>query len=118
MDGGVRDVVREAITKVGLITIRNIFDSGFRHTSSTRQVNTVEDLNGFKIRVPVTALLTSLFTGLGHRLRASAITNFILRCKLASWMDRKSRLLSSEPVSYLRCRNIARCRIIVGADSG
>ena len=34
-----------AITKAVLITIRNIFDNGFL-TSSTRQVSTVEDLNG------------------------------------------------------------------------
>jgi TRAP-type C4-dicarboxylate transport system substrate-binding protein len=34
-------------------------------SSSSRQLNSVEDLHGFKIRVPVTALLTSLFSGLG-----------------------------------------------------
>jgi tripartite ATP-independent transporter DctP family solute receptor len=66
MDGGVGDVVREAITKAGLIPMKNIWDNGFRQiTTSTRQINAVDDLNGLKIRVPVTALLTSLFTGLG-----------------------------------------------------
>jgi TRAP-type transport system periplasmic protein len=43
------------------------WDNGFRQiaSSSSRQLNSVEDLRGFKIRVPVTALLTSLFSGLG-----------------------------------------------------
>jgi TRAP-type C4-dicarboxylate transport system substrate-binding protein len=38
-------------------------DNGFRQitSSSSRQLNGVEDLRGFKIRVSVTALLTSLF---------------------------------------------------------
>jgi tripartite ATP-independent transporter DctP family solute receptor len=66
MDGGVGDLVRQAITKAGLTPMKNIWDNGFRQiTTSTRQINAVEDLNGLKIRVPVTALLTSLFTGLG-----------------------------------------------------
>jgi len=43
------------------------WDNGFGQitSSSSRQLNSVEDLRGFKIRVPVTALLTSLFSGLG-----------------------------------------------------
>ena len=66
MDGGVGDLVRQAITKAGLTPMKNIWDNGFRQiTTSTRQINAMEDLNGLKIRVPVTALLTSLFTGLG-----------------------------------------------------
>jgi TRAP-type C4-dicarboxylate transport system substrate-binding protein len=44
-----------------------MWDNGFRQitSSSSRQLNNVEDLKGFKIRVPVTTLLTSLFSGLG-----------------------------------------------------
>jgi len=34
-------------------------------SSSSRQLNGVEDLRSFKIRVPVTALLILLFSGLG-----------------------------------------------------
>src|ERR1700710_667214 len=67
MDGGVGDVVRDAIGKAGIVPMRKIWDNGFRQitSSSSRQLNGVEDLKGFKIRVPVTALLTSLFSGLG-----------------------------------------------------
>ncbi len=67
MDGGVGDIVRDAIGKTGLVPMRNIWDNGFRQitSSSSRQLNSVDDLRGFKIRVPVTALLTSLFSGLG-----------------------------------------------------
>jgi tripartite ATP-independent transporter DctP family solute receptor len=67
MDGGVGDVVRDAIGKAGIVPMKKMWDNGFRHitSSSSRQLNGVEDLKGFKIRVPVTALLTSLFSGLG-----------------------------------------------------
>ncbi|MGY4405477.1 tripartite ATP-independent transporter DctP family solute receptor [Bradyrhizobium sp. USDA 3315] len=67
MDGGVGDLVREAITKTGVVPLKKAWDNGFRQitSSSSRQLNSVDDLKGFKIRVPVTALLTSLFSGLG-----------------------------------------------------
>src|SRR6201996_1993265 len=67
MDGGVGDVVRDAIGRAGVVPMRKVWDNGFRQitSSSSRQINSVEDLKGFKIRVPVTALLTSLFSGLG-----------------------------------------------------
>lgn len=67
MDGGVGDSVRDAIGKAGIVPMKKMWDNGFRQitSSSSRQLNGVEDLRGFKIRVPVTALLTSLFSGLG-----------------------------------------------------
>jgi tripartite ATP-independent transporter DctP family solute receptor len=67
MDGGVGDIVRDAIGKAGIVPMQKMWDNGFRQitSSSSRQLNSVEDLRGFKIRVPVTALLTSLFSGLG-----------------------------------------------------
>ena len=67
MDGGVGDFVRDAIGKAGVVPMKKVWDNGFRQitSSSSRQINSVEDLKGFKIRVPVTALLTSLFSGLG-----------------------------------------------------
>jgi TRAP-type transport system periplasmic protein len=67
MDGGVGEVVREAIGKAGIVPMKKVWDNGFRQitSSSSRQLNSVDDLRGFKIRVPVTALLTSLFSGLG-----------------------------------------------------
>jgi tripartite ATP-independent transporter DctP family solute receptor len=67
MDGEVGDLVRDAIGKAGIVPMKKIWDNGFRQitSSSSRQLNSVEDLRGFKIRVPVTALLISLFSGLG-----------------------------------------------------
>src|ERR1700754_4721798 len=67
MDGAVGDIVRDAISKTGVVPMKRKWDNGFRQitSSSRRQLNAVDDLKGFKIRVPVTALLTSLFSGLG-----------------------------------------------------
>src|SRR3984957_13710064 len=67
MDGDVGAVVRDAIGKAAIVPMKKMWDNGFRQipSSSSRQLNSVEDLKGFKIRVPVTALLTSLFSGLG-----------------------------------------------------
>ena len=67
MDGAVGDLVRDAIGKAGIVPMKKTWDNGFRQitSSSSRQLNSVDDLKGFKIRVPVTALLTSLFSGLG-----------------------------------------------------
>ena len=43
-----------------------IWDNGFRQiTSSTRPILTPADLKGFKIRVPVSPMWTSMFTALG-----------------------------------------------------
>ena len=67
MDGEVGDIVRDAIARTGIVPMKKKWDNGFRQitSSSSRQINSVDDLKGFKIRVPVTALLTSLFSGLG-----------------------------------------------------
>ena len=66
LDGAVGDHVRDAIRKTGLVPMKNAWDNGFRQiTSADRPINTVDDFKGFKVRVPLTALLTSLFSGLG-----------------------------------------------------
>src|SRR6201985_3341624 len=67
MDGGLGDFVRSAITKTGVVPMKKVWDNGFRQitSSSSRQLNGVDELKGFKIRVPVTALLSSVFSVLG-----------------------------------------------------
>ena len=62
MDGDLGAHIRAQIAKVNLVAMDRIFDNGFRQvTSAARQVNTAEDLKGFKIRVPVSPLWTSMF---------------------------------------------------------
>ena len=71
LDGAVGDVVRADIEKAGLHPMHRIWDEGFRQvTSSTKQINTPEDLHGFKIRVPPSPISLSIFQSLG----ASATT--------------------------------------------
>ncbi len=66
MDGKLGSHVRAEIDKRGLIAMDKIWDNGFRQiTSSTHPIKTPADLKGFKIRVPVSPLWTSMFVALG-----------------------------------------------------
>jgi len=65
MDGDLGAHVRAAIVKVNLHVFDRCLDNGYRNiTSSTRPINTAADLKGFKIRVPVSPLWTSMFKAL------------------------------------------------------
>ena len=62
MDGDLGAFIREAISKVNLHVFDRCLDNGYRNiTSSTKPINTAADLKGFKIRVPVSPLWTSMF---------------------------------------------------------
>src|SRR5450631_2267191 len=62
MDGDLGAHVRAAIVKANLHVFDRCLDNGYRNiTSSTRPINTAADLKGFKIRVPVSPLWTSMF---------------------------------------------------------
>ena len=66
MDGPLGAYIRGVIGKAGLYAFDNMWDNGYRQvTSSTRPINAPEDLRGFKIRVPVSPLWTSMFKALG-----------------------------------------------------
>jgi TRAP-type transport system periplasmic protein len=66
MDGPLGAYVRSAIDKAGLYALETMWDNGYRQvTSSTHPINTPDDLKGFKIRVPVSPLWTSMFKALG-----------------------------------------------------
>src|SRR5262245_18716070 len=62
MDGDLGAYVRGEINKAGLEVMEKIWDNGFRQTtSSTKPINGPDDFKGFKIRVPVSPLWTSMF---------------------------------------------------------
>ncbi|MFM7801076.1 MAG: TRAP transporter substrate-binding protein [Limnohabitans sp.] len=62
MDGDLGAHVRQAISKVNLHSFELCLDNGFRNiTSSTKPIQKPADLKGFKIRVPVSPLWTSMF---------------------------------------------------------
>jgi tripartite ATP-independent transporter DctP family solute receptor len=66
MDGALGAYVRGTIGKAGLFAFDKMWDNGYRQvTSSTHPVATPDDLKGFKIRVPVSPLWTSMFKALG-----------------------------------------------------
>jgi tripartite ATP-independent transporter DctP family solute receptor len=66
MDGALGKYIREQIAKAGLLTMSPSWANGFREiTSSTKPIRTPDDLAGFKLRVPASPILTSLFQALG-----------------------------------------------------
>ncbi len=66
MDGDLGSYVRAQITKAGVIVMDRMWDNGFRQvTTSTGPITTAKDLQGLKIRVPVSALWTSMFKAFG-----------------------------------------------------
>ncbi|MBE7942300.1 MULTISPECIES: TRAP transporter substrate-binding protein [Ramlibacter] len=65
MDGDLGAHIRGQISKAGLVVMDKIWDNGFRQiTSSTKPISGPADLKGFKIRVPVSPLWTSMFKAL------------------------------------------------------
>ena len=65
LDGDLGAFVRAQITRAGIVPMDKIWDNGFRQiTSSSRPINAADDLKGFKIRVPVSPLWTSMFKAL------------------------------------------------------
>ena len=74
MDGELGAYVRGQISKANLVVMDKIWDNGFRQiTSSNKPIQTPDDLKGFKIRVPVSPLWTSMFSAFGS---APASINF------------------------------------------
>ena len=66
MDGDLGAYIRQQIAKANIVAMDKIWDNGFRQiTSSRKPINTPDDLKGFKIRVPVSPLWTSMFKAFG-----------------------------------------------------
>ena len=66
MDSALGAFIRAAIGKSGLYAFGAMWDNGYRQiTSSTHPIATPDDLKGFKIRVPVSPLWTSMFKAFG-----------------------------------------------------
>lgn len=64
-EGALGEDARAALAKLGVKAFR-VLDNGFRHViTGAAQIRTVADLDGLKIRVPPSQLLTSLFKVLG-----------------------------------------------------
>jgi tripartite ATP-independent transporter DctP family solute receptor len=66
MDGELGAMIRASVDKAGLYAFDKVWDNGFRQiSSSTHPIRTPDDLKGYKIRVPVSPLWTSVFEALG-----------------------------------------------------
>lgn len=65
MDGGLGAYLRKSLEPAGIIAFEKMVGWGFREITSTRAINSPEDLNGMKIRVAVSPIMTSLFKHLG-----------------------------------------------------
>lgn len=66
LDGGVGAVLRSVYEKLGLLALEKPWDHGYRQiTTSTKPIQTPQDLVGLKMRVAVVPLYVSLFKSLG-----------------------------------------------------
>jgi TRAP-type transport system periplasmic protein len=66
MDGALGDHVRGQFGKVSLYVFPKMLDNGYRNiTSSSKPINSPDDLKGFKIRVPGNQLWVTMFGALG-----------------------------------------------------
>src|SRR5262249_21663569 len=66
MDGDLGAYVRAQIEKANLDVMEKIWDNGFRQTTtSTKPIVSPDDLKGFKIRVPISPVWTSMFEAFG-----------------------------------------------------
>jgi tripartite ATP-independent transporter DctP family solute receptor len=62
MDGDLGAYIRKEIAKANLVAFEKIWDNGFRQTTtSTKPITGPADYKGFKIRVPISPLWTSMF---------------------------------------------------------
>lgn len=66
MDGALGQLIRAQIEKTGVLVVAKAADNGIRQiTSASKPITTPDDLRGYRIRVPVSPIFTSLFTALG-----------------------------------------------------
>jgi tripartite ATP-independent transporter DctP family solute receptor len=66
MDGPVGAHVRAALEKMKLHAFEKMWDNGFRQTTTgSKPIETAKDMDGLKIRVPVSPLSISMFKALG-----------------------------------------------------
>ncbi len=98
MDGDLGAFVRREIAKANIVAFEKIWDNGFRQiTSSTKPINGPDDFKGFKIRVPVSPLWTSMFKAFDA---APASTNFnevypALQTKIVEGQENALALIST-----------------------
>ncbi|KQW38530.1 TRAP transporter substrate-binding protein [Rhizobacter sp. Root404] len=66
IDGELGKNIRGQIEKAGFVAVSKASDNGFRQiTSSSKAIKSAADLQGYRIRVPVSPIFTSLFKALG-----------------------------------------------------
>src|SRR6478735_387513 len=98
LDGKLGAHLRSQIEKSGLVALDKIWDNGFRQvTTSVRPIVTPADFQGLKMRVPVSALWTSLFKSLGA---APTALNFAevysaLQTKIVDGQENPPAIISS-----------------------
>ena len=109
MDGDLGAFVRANIAKFNILAMEKIWDSGFRQiTSSTKPIVTAADLSGFKIRVPVSPLWTSMFKAFGASPTGINFSEVYsaLQTKIVDGQEKP--LVSIDSPSSTKCRNSAR----------
>ena len=109
MDGDLGAYVRAQIAKTNLIAMENIWDNGFRQTTtSTKPIAMPGDFRGMKLRVPPSPLWTSMFKAFDA---SPATINFnevysSLQTKIVDGQENPLAIIST--ANCTRCRSTAR----------
>ncbi len=91
MDGDLGALIRAGFDQAGLHAFK-VWDNGFRQTTtSTHPIRTPGDLEGLKIRVPVSPIYVSLFKALGASPTSINLGETYPRCRRTSSTARKTR---------------------------
>ena len=105
--------------KVGLYTFEKMWDNGFRQiTSGAKPIESAKDMDGLKIRVPVSPLSISMFKALSASPTSLQFSEVYSALQTASSMRRKIRCRSSRSPSSTRCRSTAPSATTSGTASG
>jgi TRAP-type C4-dicarboxylate transport system substrate-binding protein len=106
VDGDLGSIIRASVEMAGLHAFEKVWDNGFREISSTTHpIRTPDDPKGYKIRVQVSPLWTSVFEAFGAALASINFSEVYSALQTKIIEGKKIRSSISKRPSCTRCRN-------------
>ncbi len=106
VDGGRGHLCARQVEKSWPRVVSKASDNGFRQiTSASKPIRVPSDLKGYRIRVPVSPIFTSLFTSLGANPTSINFNELYTALQTRLVDARRTAWSPSIPASSTRCRN-------------